>query len=91
MNGFSRNPEIILPITPTPGRRAERFNFSRKSFSGDVQFTRRRCSSPHARFSGIISILSNNFSDATGVELSEYSNTAAAVNESKPSFPAEFQ
>jgi hypothetical protein len=32
-NGFSRNPEIILPITPTPGHRAERFNFSRKSFS----------------------------------------------------------
>ena len=57
MNGFSRNPEIILPITPTPGRRVERFNFSRKSFSCRcvyrrlvfkdlMQHTRARCSLP---------------------------------------------
>ena len=44
MNGFSRNPEIILPFPVDLPPAC--FQGSDATYPGEVQFTRRRCSSP---------------------------------------------
>ena len=94
MNGFSRNPEII---TPTPGRRVDRFNFLRKSVSCRstaglfsricMQHTRARCSLPAggAVYPTQDSPVSN-FSDATASKLSSCQNIQTAAMTETPLF-----
>ena len=81
MNGFSQNPEII---TPHQGAELKGLIFQEKVFPVDLppacfgsdEHTRARCSLPAggAVYPTQDSPVSN-FSDATAVELSEYSNS----------------